>query len=274
MRSNMNTKFPKVIDQSKVGSYPTSVKSGGGYFYDEALEYRVWVHPTNGNVYLKSFPTYEDALSFSTTTEGAEDPLVLVYQEEYIDEPNTGELIHIKQPRITEWKVEWLKRNKGTKNNIPKFLNTSVLTYNILKEPKGTIYQKLIDHALHYCSYFTFTLRHSLQVYKSIEDLINELEPFLLSKKEQSEWPGTKLLSDTAIVYEYKLSQETVDILQKTTTSLFSWIQPELPEDLCLKRHDKTPWLVTITHEKDGYFLLSSEEKASLVKDIPDLVLK
>jgi hypothetical protein len=43
------TNYPNVINPSKVGTYPALVKSGGGYFYDEVLEYRVWVHPTEEN---------------------------------------------------------------------------------------------------------------------------------------------------------------------------------------------------------------------------------
>ena len=32
----------------RVGSFPAATKSGGGYFYDEVLEYRVWLHPERG----------------------------------------------------------------------------------------------------------------------------------------------------------------------------------------------------------------------------------
>jgi len=40
--------YPKVKDKELVGSYPASVMSGGGYFWDDVLEYRVWCSPHDG----------------------------------------------------------------------------------------------------------------------------------------------------------------------------------------------------------------------------------
>lgn len=41
----MKSSYPTVVDLHMVGKYPVLTKSGGGYFYDEVLEYRVWCHP-------------------------------------------------------------------------------------------------------------------------------------------------------------------------------------------------------------------------------------
>ena len=62
-------------------------------------------------------------MNFSNSTQGAEEPLALVLQEEYIDEPEAGNYIHIKEQRITEWPVVFLKRPRRTKNTIPDFLS-------------------------------------------------------------------------------------------------------------------------------------------------------
>jgi hypothetical protein len=40
--------YPFVKDVDLVGSYPALVNSGGGYVWDEVLEYRVWCHPHDG----------------------------------------------------------------------------------------------------------------------------------------------------------------------------------------------------------------------------------
>jgi hypothetical protein len=55
-----------------VGTYPTDTKSGAGYFYDDVLEYRVWMHPEKGaapfngtNDYMAAFAQYEAAETFS-----------------------------------------------------------------------------------------------------------------------------------------------------------------------------------------------------------------
>ena len=116
------TLYPAAVDASKVGHYPLRVNSGGGYFYDSVLEYRVWVHAPNADAQCYSFSAYSEALRFSRKTAGAEEPLVLVLQEECIDEPEPGHFIHNKNPRLTEWRVEWLHNTQGTKQRIPEFL--------------------------------------------------------------------------------------------------------------------------------------------------------
>jgi hypothetical protein len=115
-------RYPPAIFPQRVGSYPALVKSGGGYFFDEVLEYRVWVHPPEQKTYYRAFVTYEEALDFSKATVNAEEPLVLISQYEYIDEPEPGKYIHVKKPRLTEWFPDWLKGAQGTKRNIPLFL--------------------------------------------------------------------------------------------------------------------------------------------------------
>lgn len=129
MKSNDRpSKFPPAKDTAKVGTYPADAKSGGGYFYDDILEYRVWVHPIDDQVCFWAFPTYEEAFAFSKNTARAEKPLVLVRQQEHINEPQPGEYIHIKESRITEWQVEWLEGSKNTKRQIPIFLATHKTT--------------------------------------------------------------------------------------------------------------------------------------------------
>ncbi len=123
-------RYPDVVDANLVGTYPASAKSGGGYVWDEVLEYRVWCHPErgapdeqDGSDYYFPFAAYEEAAAFAEEMAGAEKPLALILQREYISEPATGEYIHIKENRITEWPVEFLQRPKRTQNTIPDFLS-------------------------------------------------------------------------------------------------------------------------------------------------------
>ena len=123
------SKFPQVKDPTRVGSYDALAKSGGGYVWDAVLEYRVWCHPhdgaedlENGDDYYYVFETYEAALEFAEQTTGAEEPLALVLQEEYINEPTPGRYEHIKEQRITEWPVEFLVRPRRTATTIPNFM--------------------------------------------------------------------------------------------------------------------------------------------------------
>lgn len=122
--------YPDAVDAKLVGTYPAVSKAGGGYVWDDVLEYRVWCHPErgapdteDGNDYYFAFATYAEADEFFKITNGAEEPLALVRQLEYIDEPKPGEYLHRKDLRITEWPVEFLRRPRRSPNTIPDFLS-------------------------------------------------------------------------------------------------------------------------------------------------------
>jgi hypothetical protein len=125
-------RFPRAIDPDRVGSYPALAKAGGGFVWDAVLEYRVWCCPAagapdeaDGDDYYFAFASYPEALRFSQNYEGAEEPIALVLQREYIDEPETGKYEHVKRQRITEWPVEFLSRPRRDEHTIPDFLSPS-----------------------------------------------------------------------------------------------------------------------------------------------------
>ena len=121
--------YPAVLDPDLVGTYPASARSGGGYVWDEVLEYRVWCHPergapdeADGSDYYYPFASHEEAAGFAATTEGAEQPIALVLQREFIDEPAPGQYLHVREERITEWPVAFLTRPRRDERTIPDFL--------------------------------------------------------------------------------------------------------------------------------------------------------
>ena len=122
-------KHPRVLEPDKVGTYEALAQAGGGLVWDAVLEYRVWCHPElgaddleDGHDYYYAFATYEEAFSYSKQTKGAEEPLALILQEEYLDESEPGNYVHMKQRRIAEWPVEFLERPRRTDRTIPDFL--------------------------------------------------------------------------------------------------------------------------------------------------------
>jgi hypothetical protein len=126
----VSRRYPSVLDASLVGSYPALAKAGGGYVWDAVLEYRVWCHPergapdeAGGDDYYRAFASFDDALAFSSRTPGAEEPLALILQEEFIDEPEPGQYVHMKERRVAEWPVVFLGRPKRTANTIPDFMS-------------------------------------------------------------------------------------------------------------------------------------------------------
>jgi hypothetical protein len=115
--------YPLAVDLSRVGKYPSATKSGAGYFYDDVLEYRVWFYPEGGgDDQYEAFAQYEQALAFSKATPNSEEPLVLVRQLEWIDEPERGHYIPRKGERITEWDVRWLTGSKRNSDSVLDFL--------------------------------------------------------------------------------------------------------------------------------------------------------
>jgi putative acetyltransferase len=121
--------YPAVLDPQKVGEYPATVKSGGGFVWDAVLEYRVWCHPelgaldeADGGDYYYAFGSYEEADAFHQNNVGAEEPLALVLQREYLDEPEPGQYVHVREERLTEWPVAFLLRPQRDEHTIPDFL--------------------------------------------------------------------------------------------------------------------------------------------------------
>jgi len=103
------------------------------------------------------------------------------------------------------------------------------------------------------------------------QDLLAALRPALIAQTAGSEWPGTRLHGGTAMLHHFELNAESVALLTEAAESLYDWVQPALPQDLCLLRPDGTPWLVTIAHERDAYLELSGAEQRELFNELPEL---
>lgn len=119
---------PPVFDSEKVGTYSRRAKAGGGYAWDEVLEYRVWCSPhdgapdeDNGSDYYFVFDSHDAARKYSAQQQGAEDPLALVLQREWIAEDEPGCFEHRTDERITEWPVEFLSRPRRGPGTLAAF---------------------------------------------------------------------------------------------------------------------------------------------------------
>lgn len=121
--------YPDAIDSTKLGDYAAVVGAGGGYVWDEVLEYRVWCHPKDGSEdYFYSYATYDEACRAADSIRDSdesvalvEDPLVLILQREYINEREPGVFEHVTTERMAEWAPEHLSRPRRTKQTIPEF---------------------------------------------------------------------------------------------------------------------------------------------------------
>ncbi|MGH7146726.1 MAG: hypothetical protein ACREIJ_02340 [Nitrospiraceae bacterium] len=152
------------------------------------------------------------------------------------------------------------------------------LRLDIRTGPKGETYHRIVDSAVHFCDQALLIIHDGISLNPPGTQALKLLEPFLLRKLfRTTQWPGTLLHysdlfpNNTATVFCFRLCTESAQILKDSVEGLYSWRQPEYPEDLCLLHPDGSPWMVSITHEEDSYFELIAQERDRLLKDVPDL---
>jgi hypothetical protein len=147
-------------------------------------------------------------------------------------------------------------------------------TYDLNIDPSRDLYSSLLGFALDICPLALLVVRPEMDLMESGQRVLDSLEPYIESKVKSTQWPGTEIFDAEADLLYFRLEGSSVTVLQSATDHLFGWCQPDLPEDLCLFRRDRTPWLVTIAHERDGYFLLSEWERRQLLRALPSLRLQ
>jgi hypothetical protein len=155
--------------------------------------------------------------------------------------------------------VDWIKMMKNEPGR--KF-------YTLNKDLRKENYDYLIDCALENgkCRFCFLIVRKAEFLNPSGQDAIQLLKPYLIDVQTVSDWPGTKLLWDTANLYKYNFCFELADLLKKISRGILDWKLPDLPEDLCFMIDENTPWMFSITHERDIVLFLSAGEIDYLAK--------
>lgn len=144
-------------------------------------------------------------------------------------------------------------------------------TYDLEAEPSLALYHELIDFALERCPSALLVLRPEIGLTEAGQEVLGSLDPYVEERVKSARWPGTETFGSQADVFYFRLEAGSAHVLRSATDHLFGWCQPDLPEDLCFLREDRTPWLFTIAHERDGYFVLSEWERRQLVHALPAL---
>ena len=116
----------------------------------------------------------------------------------------------------------------------------------------------LLNIARDYCKYFIIVSRSDN--IESQSKLLEYLKPYLFAEGQKKKWPGTELLcNDYACSYKYMFNDLSCQILKKYLSDYFDAF-----EDISLLREDGKPWFLSITHEKDAYFILTKDEHRML----------
>jgi len=147
-----------------------------------------------------------------------------------------------------------------------------IIQYDLLAEPTSAAYIALLTVGRGACERFSLVQQPQLSFSPEADRVTGSLRPFLIVEREASEWPGTRLLSHTACVRDYRMTHDSAKVLIAEAEGLYGWRAPDRPEDLVLWRDPEEPWLVSISHERDGYLLITGAEHDELAGLSPDLI--
>ncbi|WP_231864420.1 MULTISPECIES: hypothetical protein [Sorangium] len=144
--------------------------------------------------------------------------------------------------------------------------------YVFTDEPGGVVYGQLVEFCCMIAPTMLLVVRDpQLDPGDSIKSQLDLLSPFLLDASREKEWPGTVLYADEATVYRYSAGEGLLERMKQQAASLFSWIHPAAPEDPCFLRRSGDVLLVTISHEREAYMLLSEDEMQIARRGFPEL---
>jgi hypothetical protein len=143
----------------------------------------------------------------------------------------------------------------------------------IVEDPKGQTYIQLLEFAASRCDSFSLVWRDQFQFEQSAYEIKKILKPCLLSNAKTDEWPGTKLIGHKAMVRRYRVTEESIKSLG-ASVSLYSWLQPKLPEDLAFYTSGETVWLASISHEHLAWFSDESLRAAEIYAYVPQIKIR
>ena len=144
--------------------------------------------------------------------------------------------------------------------------------YTLHSEPALDLYERTLDVGAEFCPLASVVVNWRKRLSGRAVSFLADLKPFIEHTVEASTWPGTQILSGTAEVIYFSYNVESVTLLKRYSSRLYDWFEPELPEDLSLLRSHDDPWLASIVHERDAYFVLNSDERSVLLDRIPELL--
>lgn len=142
-------------------------------------------------------------------------------------------------------------------------MNRTIL--DIFAEPQGETYKALVQFSAKRCERFSLVWRQQLKFAPSAQQLAAALQPWLISEAETKSWPGTK--GPLALVRQYRIVRGSREVLQ-SVEGLYSWLAPDLPEDLAFYDATGKAWLTSVAHEKMAWI----EDATLVLEDVRENV--
>ena len=72
------------------------------------------------------------------------------------------------------------------------------------------------------------------------------------------------------MVYYFKCTEKSKEIIIKSTNALFDWCAPYFPDDLCFLKNN-IEWLITTAHEHISFIETNNNEEIEKIKRIKDI---
>ena len=101
--------------------------------------------------------------------------------------------------------------------------------------------------------WFGLVWRHDTDWSKRARGVREFLAPMRLDERRSDRWPGTQLFADQATVSRYHTSPSVLPLLL-ATDGPYSWLSPELPEDLFFGSQSQLAF-ASVAHERDAWLL-------------------
>lgn len=122
----------------------------------------------------------------------------------------------------------------------------------------------LCSHAHH----FSLSCRDGVDWDLRACQVLEELEPFLITEVRQNWWPGVDLHSAYATIYKCRCEEGAAQILTKYAKKFEEWTPIHLPEDLVFYR-ENDDWV--FVHRTFCSMFLSSSEYEAFEREFPGL---
>lgn len=95
-------------------------------------------------------------------------------------------------------------------------------------------YKLLLNYTLIQCTEFVLVAIPEIELSSNGTRVLDRLNPYLKKELKAYESPATKRVKegDPLTIYHYYLNDKSMNILLESASNLYSWVQPDLPEDL------------------------------------------
>jgi hypothetical protein len=144
--------------------------------------------------------------------------------------------------------------------------------YDTAYEPSGSPYDELLRFCWRESQKGSLVVQEELGRSPNLENFLYQLRPAIVQQQTVEQWPGTRLVDGLAELYVFTTDKGALDLALTSSSRLFEWLQPHLPEDLAFYRSDGSVLMESISHERAARLFLDDDEYLRLPMSVRDLI--